>query len=432
MRILTQVTEQAFLQAIDAHQTDLLAKLGQLVAFKTVSPPARNTTPLQEEVAGQLEKDGFEVTAQPFYETDRLVSGTLHGTEPANHNSLLLNGHVDVATIADQHWQTDPFSVQRQGDIVIGRGVSDMKGAMACFLYLFDQLHELGVTLPGDLKFQSVVGEEAGEAGTKRLLEQGEKADFALVGDTSDLQLQGQGGVVTGWVKLKSPKTYHDGNRVNMVAAGGGLKAASMVEKMVVIIQALQTLEHYWAVTKSHPGFQAGTDTINPSYIEGGIHPAFVADEAKLWITVHFYPNENVADVTAEVEQQVLAAAKADPWLRDNLPTFEWGGESMLVDKGEVFPSLALDENSAAIQLLSKSHQIQVGQAPTVTMSTSVADGGWFDYFGIPCVIYGPGTMAQAHTNNEQASFAQLLTYTKIIARFIWQWCHAEKTAGEK
>ncbi|WP_279383273.1 M20/M25/M40 family metallo-hydrolase [Secundilactobacillus collinoides] len=130
---MTQVTEQALLQAIDAHQTDLLAKLGQLVAFKTVSPPARNTVPLQEEVADQLKKDDFEVKVQPFYETDTLVSGTLHGTAPATHNSLLLNGHVDVATIADQHWRTDPFSVQRSGDLVIGRGVSDMKGAMACF-----------------------------------------------------------------------------------------------------------------------------------------------------------------------------------------------------------------------------------------------------------------------------------------------------------
>ncbi len=40
--------------------------------------------------------------------------------------------------------------------------------------------------------------------------------------------------------------------------------------------------------------------------------------------------------------------------------------------------------------------------------------------------------MAQAHSENEQASFTQLLTYTKIIARFVWQWCHAEKAAGGK
>ncbi|ANZ62650.1 acetylornithine deacetylase [Secundilactobacillus paracollinoides] len=431
MSSLAKATEQALLQALEDHQDDLFEKLGQLVAFKTVSPTARNTTPLQEMITTQLETAVFDVKTQPFYDTDTLVSATLHGTDAKAHNSLLLNGHVDVATIADQDWQTDPFTMQRNGDLVIGRGVSDMKGAMACFLYLFDQLKALGVQLPGDLKFQSVVGEEAGEAGTKQLLEQGETVDFALVGDTSDLQLQGQGGVITGWVTLKSQKTYHDGNRVNMVAAGGGLKAASMVEKMVVVIQALQTLEHYWAVTKSYPGFPAGTDTINPSYIEGGIHPAFVADEARLWITVHFYPDENVDDITAEVEQQVLAAATADPWLRDNLPTFEWGGESMLVDKGEVFPSLELDEDSAAIQLLEVTHESQIGEAPTVTMSTSVADGGWFDYFGIPCVIYGPGTMSQAHTNDEQASFTQLLTYTKIIARFVWQWCHAEKPAKE-
>lgn len=415
-------------QAIDGQQASLLEILRRLVAFQTVSPPARNTAGIQQYVTQQLTTAGFTVKQQSFYDKDVLVSGQLQGRSPSDHHSLLLNGHVDVAALTDSdHWQTDPFQLVQRNDELYGRGVSDMKGAVACFLYLFRLLKRLNIHLPGDLRFQSVVGEEAGEAGTKTLLQQGEKADFAVVGDTSDLAFQGQGGVVTGWIILKSPHTYHDGNRVNMISAGGGLQAASMVEKMPVVIEALQKLEHYWAVTKQYPGFPAGTNTINPAYIEGGIHPAFVANECKLWITVHFYPDETIDQVTQEIEAAVIAAVKADPWLKEMPPAFSWGGESMLVDKGEIFPPLAIDRSLPAIRLLEQSHERQLGTKPAINMSTSVSDGGWFDFYHIPAVTYGPGKMAQAHSDNETARLSQLIAYTKILADFILTWCSQTK-----
>lgn len=98
------------------------------------------------------------------------------------------------------------------------------------------------------------------------------KADFAIVVDTSDLQVQGQGGVITGWITIKSEGTHHDALRRNMVHAGGGLHGASAIEKMMKIIEGLQELERHWAVTKSYPGCPPGSNTINPAVIEGGRH----------------------------------------------------------------------------------------------------------------------------------------------------------------
>ncbi|MTV82538.1 acetylornithine deacetylase [Secundilactobacillus folii] len=414
--------------AIEERQSLLINDLSQLVKFKTVSPPARNTVGIQDFLEEALQTVGFEVKQQPFYKRDRLLSARLPGYDSMTHRSLLLNGHVDVAALTEMgRWQTDPFELVERGGRLYGRGVSDMKGAVACYLYLFQLLQDLNLHLPGDLLFQSVVGEEAGEAGTKTLLKQGERADFAIVGDTSDMAFQGQGGVVTGWITLKSAHTYHDGNRVNMLRAGGGIKAASMVEKLPVILEALSKLEHLWAVIKQYPGFLPGTNTINPAYVEGGIHPAFVADECRLWITVHFYPDETIQQVTQEIEAQVRAAVVADPWLSDTTLTFSWGGESMLVDKGEVFPPLAIDEDSLAVSTLKASHVKVLGQEPQINMSTSVSDGGWFDYYHIPAVVYGPGELAQAHSDNESVELQQLLDYTKIIADFVLNWCSQVK-----
>ena len=71
--------------------------------------------------------------------------------------------------------------------------------------------------------------------------------------------------------------------------------------------------------------------------IEGGRHPAFIADECRLWITVHYLPNERYEDVVAEIEDYLNRVAGADIWLRENPLKFEWGGESMIEDKGEIF-----------------------------------------------------------------------------------------------
>ena len=85
-----------------------------------------------------------------------------------------------------------------------------------------------------------------------------------------------------------------------------------------------------------------GANTINPAVIEGGRHPAFIADECRLWITVHYLPNERYEDVVAEIEDYLNRVAEADIWLRENPLKFEWGGESMIEDKGEIFPSFTI------------------------------------------------------------------------------------------
>ena len=333
---LTKVTQQ-----IASQQDDLLELVKQLVAFETPAPPARNTREAQNFVADYLRPLGFDIDQWALYDNDDIVVGTKNGD--STYQSLIINGHIDVASLnPDEQCSFSPFEAVIQDDRLIGRGVSDMKGGLAAALFALKILHDQNISLPGKVLFESVIGEEVGEAGTKSTIDHGYTADFALVTDSSDLEVQGQGGVITGWITIKSDQTYHDGLRRKMIHAGGGLRAASAIEKMAKIIIGLQELERDWAINKVYPGFPAGTNTINPAVIEGGRHAAFVADEARLWITVHFYPNETYQSVTKEIESFVTRLAQADPWLQNHLPIFEWGGSSMIEDRGEIFNLLTL------------------------------------------------------------------------------------------
>jgi acetylornithine deacetylase len=176
-------------------------------------------------------------------------------------------------------------------------------------------------------------------------------------------------------------------------------------------------------VVKQYPGFAPGATTINPAVIEGGRHPAFIADRCALWITVHFYPDETWETVTAEIEDHLLRAAAADPWLRDHPPTFRWGGRSMIEDRGEIFPALALDPQHPGARALAAAHQTVIGQEPTFAMWPSVSDAGWLARAGIPTVIYGPGNLAQAHTVDEWVEIDQLVTAAQVYGEMIVRWC---------
>ncbi|MEO2075594.1 MAG: acetylornithine deacetylase [Bacillus sp. (in: firmicutes)] len=413
---------------VEARKEELLELLSTLVAFPTVSPPARNTNEIQGFIKDYLEGQGFQTDKWDVYPGDPNVVGILQGESSEQFNSLIINGHVDVAEVGDdREWDSSPFSTRIKDSYVYGRGVADMKGGMAASLFAIKLLKEMGVPLGGDLQFQSVIGEEVGEAGTQACVERGYTADYAVVVDTSDLHIQGQGGVITGWITIQSKETYHDGLRRKMIHAGGGVKGASAIEKMMKIIIGLQELERHWAVTKSYEGFPSGTNTINPAVIEGGRHAAFVADQCALWITVHFYPNEDFEEVIKEIEQHIRAVAAADPWLRENPPTFVWGGKSMIVDRGEIFPSLELDTDHPGTKALTASYEKMKLDTPSIGMSTTVTDAGWLGRAGIPTAIFGPGKLEDAHAVNEKLEIRQLLDFTKIIALFITEWCNTKK-----
>jgi formylaminopyrimidine deformylase len=404
---------------------ELVELASALIRFPTLSPPGRNTAEIQGFIGQYLRESGFEIDRFDVYPGDPNVVGTRRGSDPESHASLIINGHVDVAEIGDPDaWSHPPFEPTVVEDRLYGRGAVDMKGPLAAGLFAARVLRDLGIDLRGDLIIESVIGEEQGEAGTLSCNERGYRADFAIVPEPMDMKICGQGGVITGWIEIQSPETLHDGVRARTIHAGGGLRGASAIEKMTRVVAALNDLERHWAVTKQYPGFPPGSTTINPAVIEGGRHPAFIADYCGLWITVHFYPDQTWQDVTAEIEDHVLRAAAADLWLRDNPPAFRWGGRSMIEDRGEIFPASAIPKDHPGTTLLAEIHQEITGQEPAFEMTPTVTDSGWLESAGIPTVIYGPGGLGQAHTIDERISIPDLITAAEIYAVMIAEWCN--------
>ena len=108
------------------------------------------------------------------------VVGVVRGT--GGGRSLLLNGHVDTVTVEPRGaWTRDPFGAEVADGLLYGRGASDMKGGLVAALMALGYLRAAGVRLAGDVIVQSVVNEEHAGNGTLDLVRRGWRADAAIV-----------------------------------------------------------------------------------------------------------------------------------------------------------------------------------------------------------------------------------------------------------
>lgn len=153
-----------------------------------------------------LEKEGFLSHLVVFEDTTNLYA---RFGQQAPH--FCFAGHVDVVPPGPEHlWSFPPFSPTQHNDLLYGRGIADMKGAIACFLSAFmtwkknDFQGSVSLLLTSD---------EEGDAinGIPKMIpwlkERGEKFDVFLIGEptgqkTGEILQIGRRGSVTGHLRM--------------------------------------------------------------------------------------------------------------------------------------------------------------------------------------------------------------------------------------
>lgn len=144
--------------------------LQQLLRFDTTNPPG-NEAQCIEYIRTILTEAGFETNILAIDDKRPNLVTRLPGRNDAP--PLLLQGHIDVVTTVNQHWQHSPFEGQRIDDYIWGRGTLDMKGGVAMMLAALLQAKAEGESLPGDVIFAALSDEESGGiTGAKFLVEQ--------------------------------------------------------------------------------------------------------------------------------------------------------------------------------------------------------------------------------------------------------------------
>lgn len=109
-------------------EKEFIDLLGKIIAFKSITPDEAGSFDF---VTTYLKQLGFNCEFVNSKDTSNLIA-----TLGSSDNILAFAGHVDVVTPGDAaSWESDPFTLTIKDDKAYGRGICDMKGGIACFLY---------------------------------------------------------------------------------------------------------------------------------------------------------------------------------------------------------------------------------------------------------------------------------------------------------
>ncbi|MBW0175867.1 MAG: succinyl-diaminopimelate desuccinylase [Pseudomonadota bacterium] len=165
-------------------------------------------------VAKNLKKLGFKCQIMEFQEKGTAKIKNLYARIGKSSPNFCFAGHTDVVPVGDlKSWTVNPFGGVIKNQKLIGRGVSDMKGSIACFVSAVSEFLKKNKKLKGSISFL-ITGDEETIAinGTQKVIEKliqkKEKIDFCIVGEPTnenklgDMIKIGRRGSITGHLTI--------------------------------------------------------------------------------------------------------------------------------------------------------------------------------------------------------------------------------------
>lgn len=160
-----------------------------LVRCKSVTPKDDGAINI---VAKNLKKLGFKCQFMEFKENGTPQIRNLYAKIGKASPNFCFAGHTDVVPVGDlKSWTVNPFGGVIKNQKLIGRGVSDMKGSIACFIAAVSEFLKINKKINGSISLL-ITGDEETVAinGTKKVIEKliqkKEKIDFCIVGEPTN------------------------------------------------------------------------------------------------------------------------------------------------------------------------------------------------------------------------------------------------------
>ena len=272
---------------------------------------------------------------------------------------------------------------------IFGRGACDTKGCVAAMFYSLLVLAEDPNRPEGiEVSFVGLADEENAQLGSRAFALKSPKYDLAIVGEPTQLQ------VVTAhkgdfWFEIECFGKAAHGARPEL-----GRNAVKAMSQVVVALES----EYANALkVRQHP--LLGHATINVGCFQGGTQPNVVPDRCSIHVDRRTLPGESLAQVKKEITRVARSV----------------GVRVTVTDiRHRPTPALETDPDLPVVQEFLRS----LGRRRTIGVDY-FCDAAIMATSGTPCVVFGPGDIAQAHTANEWISVASLRRGTELLIRYL-------------
>jgi acetylornithine deacetylase len=350
-------------------------------AIEAVSIPSftGSEEAMAEFVRDTLTRLGLQVQWQQVEDGRANVLGTWAGA--GGGRSLMFNAHLDTSYSGREPWLAgipgfQPQGFERNGRIY-GLGISNMKGALACYVEAVRALQDAGVTLRGDVLVAAVAGEiekaQWGDSqgaefrgyatGTSHLVRHGGVADMCLLGEPTESKL-----VLAHFGSLwLRPSTR--GPFVHTAFSVGRLEENSIVRMRPVLDRVLGWLPE-WEEQMSYGDVRGAAGV---GAIRGGFpwRVSRTPHRTDLFLDLRVPPDVSMADArrTALEFARSLDGVEADVYV--------------------TAPGAAIDEGHPLVVTVAAAHSEVFGTEPERDVTRWFSDASVLSRYGIPTLNYG-------------------------------------------
>ena len=375
-------------KAVDADQVIRLTQ--QLVTRASVTG---DEAAVATYIADVLKGMGLSVECRETMPGRPNVIGVLAG--PPDGRTILLNGHMDVVP-PGEGWTCDPFGGLLAEGRIYGRGATDMKGGLAAMIGAISAIQRAGTRLGGTVLLTAVVGEEQDQIGTRTLVEGGLQADFALVGEPTQLvPVIAHKGDLCYRIRVQGKTAHSSAPRLGINA----------IDKMTDILVALRSLA---AELQHKKHAHLGSPMLSVCTVEGGTDTCVVPGSCAITVDRRLLPNETAEEADGEFQR-----------LLDRLQAID----TQLTCSVKRFTTALPMETSPDSEIAKAAHRAStavLGYEPQFACMHSTTDASWLvNAAKIPTVIIGPGNEAQAHQADEFVEVEQVTKGAQVMALVI-------------
>jgi acetylornithine deacetylase len=364
---------------------DIPSLLASLVAIPSVNPMGRPLagpeffeTQLTRFLEAWFANLGVRCERQPVSPgRDNLLAWY---EAPGSSRRVLFDVHQD--TVPADGMTISPFVPEVAGGRLFGRGSCDVKGAMAAMLVAFARLVRQRPSGSASVLLACTVDEEFTHTGSSRLAESPHGADLAIVAEPTSLELVHCHKGVLRWKIRTGGVACH---------SSSPQLGANAIYRMG---RVLHSLEHYAIeLAESAADPILGPPTLSVGRIEGGQSVNTVPDACVIEVDRRLIPGEDAALAIERVRtfielQSAVESVQCDPpWV--HMPPLRPAAPALI------------EPVRAAIQRAT-------GRQPAVIGVPFGTDAGPLSATGLPCLVFGPGHIAQAHTHDEWIELEQV------------------------
>ncbi|MDX9724243.1 MAG: M20 family metallopeptidase [Myxococcota bacterium] len=372
-----------------------LALLRQLVMVPTPNPPGYEER-LLDVLQPLLQEAGFDCQRVPLHSGRASLVAVLPGELPG----LALFAHLDTVRAEEVGWETAPFELHARGSRFYGRGTADMKGGLAASVVAAVDYAISGAPRRRALFLALTADEEYGYGGARSIQAAGlldNCRTVVITEPTENLLFCGQKGEF--WLEL----------RLHGKAAHGSVPETG-VNAIEAALELASALKAFVCGLAPIPG--RGRSSFNLGEMQGGRQVNVVPDRCTMRVDLRL--------VCSSHRERILA------FLAERRESLRSAGLGLALEElAWVEPVLARAKRPDTERLLellrANGEHDEPVLAPYSTDAVAFAPAA--AHADTEFMIFGPGSIAQAHQPNEYIEAQSLRDFVDTLRAALELWC---------